>query len=249
MFERFNVEKEIEKALRRKIWLNSGGYLFFDRTEAMYTIDVNSGRSSSTASGVMSKKRLYGLTWKLLKKSQDSSTSATSADLLFATSSICACRKNQRRVLENLKECMKDDSAKCTILGMSEFGLVEMTRQRNRESLAQTIFTDCPYCSGNGTIKSYESSSIEIERALKKLLFHYKEKDLCLVSHPQLDNYLNESDKEYYRSLANKAATTIDFKTRDTLHLNQFVFCNVSNHAAYRDVIFNGRNFFFKKTR
>ena len=57
-------------------------------------------------------------------------------------------RKNQRRVLEKLKECMKDDSAKCTILGMSEFGLVEMTRQRNARSLSQTIFTNCPYCTG-----------------------------------------------------------------------------------------------------
>src|SRR5204862_5036924 len=58
-------------------------------------------------------------------------------------------RKNQRRVLDHLKECMKEDSAKCTILGMSEFGLVEMTRQRNRESLAQTIYTTCPYCTGS----------------------------------------------------------------------------------------------------
>lgn len=119
---------------------------------------------------------------------------------------------------------MKEDSAKCTILGMSEFGLVEMTRQRSRESLAQTIYTQCPYCSGNGTIKSYESSSIEIERALKKLLFHYKEKDLCLITHPQLDNYLNESDKEYFTELASKASTTIEFKTKDTLHLNRFAF-------------------------
>ena len=65
---------------------------------------------------------------------------------------------------------MKEDSAKCTILGMSEFGLVEMTRQRNRGSLMQTIFTSCPYCAGSGMVKSHESISIEIERALKKIL-------------------------------------------------------------------------------
>jgi ribonuclease G len=77
-------------------------------------------------------------------------------------------RKNQRRVLDRLKEAMKDDSAKCTILGMSEFGLVEMTRQRSRESLMQTMFTSCPYCIGSGQIKTHESTSIEMERVLRE---------------------------------------------------------------------------------
>ena len=93
-------------------------------------------------------------------------------------------RKNQRRVLEKLKDCMKEDSAKCTILGMSEFGLVEMTRQRNRGSLMQTIFTSCPYCSGSGLIKSHESISIEIERALKKLMNFHEQFALKLLTHP-----------------------------------------------------------------
>src|SRR4029079_5277636 len=99
-------------------------------------------------------------------------------------------RKNQRRVLDRLKEAMKDDSAKCTILGMSEFGLVEMTRQRNRESLMQTIFTSCPYCSGSGLVKTHESVSIEIERALKKIIGFHQQFALKLVLHPELDNYL-----------------------------------------------------------
>ncbi len=62
-------------------------------------------------------------------------------------------RKNQRRVQDYLKDEMKRDRAKCTILGMSEFGLVEMTRQRNRESLKQMMFMNCPYCTGSGKIK------------------------------------------------------------------------------------------------
>jgi ribonuclease G len=108
-----------------------------------------------------------------------------------------------------------------------------MTRQRNRESLSQTIFTHCPYCLGNGTIKSYESTSIEIERALKKLLFHYKEKDLCLTIHPQLDNYLKENDKEYYAELARSASTTIEFKTKDTLHLTGFYFSDAKTMQQF----------------
>jgi ribonuclease G len=226
IFERFGVERELDKALKRKIWLNCGGYLFFDRTEAMYTIDVNSGRSLQEKGEGDLEEALVRINLEAAEEIARQFKIRNVGGLVICDFIDMRMRKNQRRVLEKLKECMKEDSAKCTILGMSEFGLVEMTRQRNRESLSQTIFTHCPYCLGNGTIKSYESSSIEIERILKKLLFHYKEKDLCLISHPHLDNYLNESDKEYYRSLANNAATTIDFKTRDTLHLNQFIFCN-----------------------
>jgi ribonuclease G len=138
-------------------------------------------------------------------------------------------RKNQRRVLDKLKECMKEDSAKCTILGMSEFGLVEMTRQRSRESLAQTIYTQCPYCSGVGLIKSHESISVEIERALKKLILCHNQFALKLVVHPDLNHYLEPSDKEFYVRFAHKANARLEFGINDTLHLNDFIFYSTSN--------------------
>src|SRR3984957_5801467 len=103
-------------------------------------------------------------------------------------------RKKQRRVLERLKDFMKEDSAKCTILGMSEFGLVEMTRQRSRGTLLQTIFTSCPYCTGSGLVKSHESISIEIERPLKKVIPCQQPFALRLVVHPDLLRYLQLID-------------------------------------------------------
>jgi ribonuclease G len=133
-------------------------------------------------------------------------------------------RKNQRRVLERLKDCMKEDSAKCTILGMSEFGLVEMTRQRNRGSLMQTIFTHCPYCSGSGMIKSHESMSIEIERALKKVISCHEQFAIKLAVHPELDKYLGIIDKNYLSKVATEYNAHLDFTTDDRLHLNDFHF-------------------------
>ena len=133
-------------------------------------------------------------------------------------------RKNQRRLLDRLKDCMKEDSAKCTILGMSEFGLVEMTRQRNRESLMQTIFTSCPYCSGSGLVKSYESISIEIERALKKLMNYHEQFALKLITHPEIDRYLNITDKEYLLKIATDHNARLDFDADDCLHLNEWQF-------------------------
>ncbi len=128
-----------------------------------------------------------------------------------------------------LKEAMKDDSAKCTILGMSEFGLVEMTRQRARESLVQTLFTTCPYCDGNGMIVNHESMSIEIERALKKLIHLQGQYALKLVSHPYLDHYLGQEEKNHLCEIASTNNADLKFQTKDTLHLNEFEFYSTTN--------------------
>jgi len=222
MFERFNVEREIEKTLRRKIWLPSGGYLFFDRTEAMYTIDVNSGRSSSNKTDV--EESLVRINLEAAEEIARQLRLRNIGGLIICDFIDMRLRKNQRRVLERLKDCMKDDSAKCTILGMSEFGLIEMTRQRNRGSLMQTIFTSCPYCIGSGMVKSHESVSIELERALKKVISCHEQYSLKLVVHPELERYLNIIDKPYLMKVVADLNAHLAIETDDRLHLNEFQF-------------------------
>lgn len=229
MFERFNVEREIEKSLRRKIWLPSGGYLFFDRTEAMYTIDVNSGRSSSNKSDV--EESLVKINLEATEEIARQLRLRNIGGLIICDFIDMRLRKNQRRVLERLKECMKDDGAKCTILGMSEFGLVEMTRQRNRESLTQTLFVNCPYCSGMGLIKSHETVSIEIERSLKKIIAFKEQFAIRLYTHPELDRYLNIVDKAHFLKLAQAAQVNIEFAYDDRLHLNEYFFESLVNQS------------------
>ncbi len=230
MFERFGVEREIEKALRRKIWLPSGGYLFLDSTEAMLTIDVNSGRSKDQ------RRTTTNVEESLVRINMEAADELARQLRIRNIGGLIICdfidmrsRKNQRRVLERLKEAMKDDSAKCSILGMSEFGLVEMTRQRNRESLAQTLFTSCPYCNGSARVKTHESVSIEIERALKKLILVEQQYALKLISHPSLDKFLSHHDKSYLNKLAEKWNADLKFSHDDTLHLNEFQFYSTTN--------------------
>ncbi len=222
MFERFNVEKEIEKSLRRKIWLASGGYLYFDRTEAMYTIDVNSGRSSNDQSDV--EESLVRINMEAAEEIARQLRLRNIGGLIICDFIDMRYRRNQRRVLDKLKECMKEDSAKCTILGMSEFGLVEMTRQRSRASLAQTLFTACPYCNGTGLIKTHESVSIEVERQLKKIIQNQQQFAIRLVVHPELDRYLQVVDKEHLLKVAEGYNAKLEFIADDQLHLNDFHF-------------------------
>lgn len=228
MFERFNVEKEIERSIRRKIWLPSGGYLFFDRTEAMHTIDVNSGRSSGNKTDV--EESLVRINLEAAEEIGRQLRLRNIGGLIICDFIDMRLRKNQRRVLEKLKECMKEDSAKCTILSMSEFGLIEMTRQRSRGSLIQTIFTNCPYCHGSGLIKTHESTSIEIERMLKKIINCQQQFAIKLVVHPELDHYLNVIDKSFLKKLAEEMNAHIEFNTDDNMHINDYHFYSTTNN-------------------
>jgi ribonuclease G len=228
MFERFNVEREIEKATRRKVWLPSGGYLFFEHTEAMYTVDVNSGRSSNHDSDV--EEALVRINLEAAEEIARQLRLRNVGGLVIIDFIDMRLRKNQRRVLERLKECMKEDSAKCTVLNMSEFGLVEMTRQRTRESLLQTLFGPCPYCSGSGQIKTHESVVIEMERALKKVLHSWQEPELLLFIHPELAQFMRvEGEESYFEKLAKKSKVRLLFEAHDQLHLNAFQFYSPVN--------------------
>ena len=178
-------KKRSKRALGEKYGLPSGGYLFFDQTEAMHTIDVNSGRSSNFKSEDV-EETLVRINLEAAEEIARQLRLRNIGGLIICDFIDMRSRKNQRRVLEHLKDCMKEDSAKCTILGMSEFGLVEMTRQRSRGSLSQTMFTSCPYCNGSGHVKSHESISIEIERDLKKVINCQQQFAFKLVVHPHL---------------------------------------------------------------
>jgi len=229
MFERFSVEKEIDKSLRRKIWLSSGGYLFFDQTEAMHTIDVNSGRSTNFASEDV-EETLVRINLEAASEIARQLRLRNVGGLIICDFIDMRSRRNQRRLLEHLRDCMKEDSAKCTILGMSEFGLVEMTRQRSRGSLMQTIYTHCPYCTGSGRIKSHESVAIELERDIRKIINCQQQYAIKLVMHPHLENFLcAESDKEYLLELAESLNARIDWQIDDSLHLNEYRFYSSIN--------------------
>ena len=231
MFERFGVEKEIERSLKRKIWLHSGGYLYFDQTEAMHTIDVNSGRSTNVESGDV-EETLVRINLEAAEEIARQLKIRNVGGLIICDFIDMRSRKNQRRVLDHLKECMKEDSAKCTILGMSEFGLVEMTRQRSRGSLLQTLYAACPYCAGTGTIKTNDSVAIELERNLKRVIQCQQQYAIKIVVHPEFHRYLQRMDRDFLSQMAESLNAKISWETDDTLHLNDYRFLSsIDNHV------------------
>lgn len=229
MYERFGVEREIERSLKRKIWLMSGGYLFFDQTEAMHTIDVNSGRSTNIESGDV-EETLVRINLEAAEEIARQVKIRNVGGLIICDFIDMRSKKNQRRVLDYFKDCMKEDSAKCTILGMSEFGLVEMTRQRNRGSLLQTVYTHCPYCSGTGKIKTHESTTIEIERDIKKAIQCFQQYAITAVIHPELLKHISQHDRHYFQNLAESMNAKLVWEPSDSNHLNDYHLVSSITH-------------------
>jgi ribonuclease G len=230
MYERFGVEREIEKALKRKIWLSSGGYLYFDHTEAMYTIDVNSGRYTGDDDASSLEETLVRINLEAAEEIARQMRLRNIGGLVICDFIDMRMRKNQRRVLDRLKDCMREDSTKCVVLGMSEFGLVEMTRQRRRESLEQTLLWSCPYCSGNGLIKTHESIAIGIERDFYKVVNCHQQYGLKLVVHPTVYEYLLVDDNAFFFELAEKLNAQLEIEKDDNLHLNDYYFYSSINN-------------------
>lgn len=229
MFHRFGVEKEIDRALRRKIWLNSGSYLYFDRTEAMCTIDVNSGRSSSNGKQESLEENILRINLEAAEEIARQLRIRNIGGLIICDFIDMRVKKNQKRLLDHLRSEMKSDFAKCSILGISEFGLIEMTRQRHRESLPQMLLTDCPYCDGCGSIRNLETTAIAIERDIKRLINCNQEYAIEIVTHPQLHNYIQETDKEFLMAFAESLNGRIRFSSDCELHLNDYYFINTLN--------------------
>lgn len=231
MFERFGVEKEIERSLKRKLWLQSGGYLYFDQTEAMHTIDVNSGRSTNIEKGDV-EETLVRINLEAAEEIARQLKIRNVGGLIICDFIDMRSKKNQRRVLDHLKDCMKEDSAKCMILGMSEFGLIEMTRQRSRGSLHQTMYTNCPYCQGTGKIKTHDSVLIDLERDLKKAIFCQKQFALKVLLHPELSKHMTKDGKKCIEQLAESLNARITWETSDQLHINDYKLMSGINDTS-----------------
>ncbi len=190
LFDLYGVEEEIQKALDKKVVLKSGGYLVIEQTEAMSTVDVNTGAfvghrnleetifktNLEAAAAIARQLRLRNL-----------------GGIIIIDFIDMRDAEHQRQVMRTLEKAMEKDRAKTNITGVSELGLVEMTRKRTRESLSQVMCEPCPVCQGRSTLKSAETVCYEIFREiLREARIYDNEKFLVLASQPVIDRLLDE---------------------------------------------------------
>jgi ribonuclease G len=189
IFEKYGIEKDIQKIFSRKVWLKSGGYLVIDQTEALISIDINSGKYVNTKdmeeTALMTNLEAAKEIGRQLRLRNVGGI--VIIDFIDMESGI-----HQKLVMKELKESLSKDKAKINIYPFSKLGVVELTRQRIKESIAREVFQSCPYCHGDGRVKSVETIMIEIKRKLQQWLQNTKSKSVTITTHDDVYIYIKE---------------------------------------------------------
>jgi ribonuclease G len=198
IFDHFGIETELEKAMERKVWLKRGGYITIDQTEALVAIDVNTGRFTG-------KKNQEDTIFKTnVEAAEEIARQLRLRDLggIIVLDFIdMEIEANKKAVLETLRNRLKRDRSRTKAFAVSDLGLVEMTRQRQRPSLTTFFNQDCPECGGTGKVLSLSSAVIRIERMLRRVGLRAKEKLLLLRVHPDLAVHLVEQNSDLLEDL------------------------------------------------
>ncbi len=220
IMDHYGIEDKIQRALEAKVWLKSGGHLIIERTEALYAIDVNTGR-------YVGKKNQEET---ILKTNMEATREIVRQLRLRNIGGIIIIdfidmekAANRKKVYEAIRDAVKRDKAKINILQISELGLVEMTRQRSRESLGNQLLNACPYCEGRGRIKSNATLAYEILRGVKKQMTQIDDgKRITVRVHPEIANFLYDEASATLESLEREINHKVIIKASLELHQDRY---------------------------
>ena len=218
IFKEYNIEKEINKGLQKKIWLKCGGYLVFDQAEALTVIDVNTGK-------FVGKKDMRKTILKTnLQAAEEIGLQLRLRDIGGIIIIDFIDMDNQEdieKVVEKLGESFKKDKTKSNIVQNTELGLVELTRKRSRRDLENMLRTTCPYCSGTGRVLSAESVSNMVLRKLEELCNTSRAEAVLLAVHPKVEDNLSGAKMLLIKQLEKKGRKTIYIKSSKNIHIER----------------------------
>jgi len=224
IFERFNVDKQIDAALRRQVWLPCGGYLVIDETEALVAIDVNTGRNKG---GKDQDKTILQTNLEAAEEIARQLRLRNIGGLIVLDFIDMRNQRDQKQVLNLFKDHVKRDKARTHILPISQLGLMEMTRQRVQESISRAVYMECPSCKGKGIIKSPETMSVEIQRALTRTMkLHPGVREVRVVLNADVLDRLKKEDEEILIDLERKFQGRLSFRVNAKFHFEEFKLVN-----------------------
>ncbi|WP_408889507.1 Rne/Rng family ribonuclease [Myxococcus faecalis] len=219
VFDAYGIEQELQRATQRKVWLKSGGYLIIDQAEALTAIDVNSGR-------YVGKKSLEET---ITKINVEAAKEIVYQLRLRNIGGIIICdfidmekAQNRDKVFKALQEALGRDKAKTNVLRISELGLVEMTRKRVRESIGRVLHEDCPYCDGNGFVKTATTVAYEIFREIRREAPGYKDSTLVINCNAEVARLLQGEERNELRHLMDRYNKSIQVKAQQNYHREQY---------------------------
>lgn len=224
IFDAYGIELEINRALSSKVWLKSGGYIVIDETEALVSIDVNTGRfvGHKSLGDTIVKTNLEAVAEIVLQLRLRNIGGIIIIDFIDMD------RPDDReRVFQALNEELAKDKSRTSILKISEFGLVQMTRKRTEESLSRKLCSPCPYCNGSGKVKSAASVSYELIRELVREFARQRSEKFVVRAHPSIADRLHEDDREFITDLTEQFQKKVVIKAVDHFHIEKYEISSV----------------------
>ncbi|HEX5484012.1 MAG TPA: Rne/Rng family ribonuclease [Terriglobia bacterium] len=220
LFEEFGIQEEIDRALKPKVWLKSGGYIVINQTEALVAIDVNTGKYVG---------RTNRLEDTIVKTNIDAVKEIVRQIRLRDLGGIIVIdfidmdeRRNRTKVVQALDEALRQDRAPTKILSFNEFGLVALTRKRVKQSLERTLCEPCPYCSGAGWIKSVATMSSEIASEARKMASQIDGDVMRLRVHPEVASTLKSHFATLLSEIESQTRKELVIKSDPNVHQERF---------------------------
>jgi ribonuclease G len=221
IFEEFGIQQELDKALRPKVWLKSGGYIVINHTEALVAIDVNTGkyvgRGSTRLEDTIVKTNLEAVKEIVRQIRLRDLGGIIVLDLIDMEE-----RRNREKVMIALEQALRTDRAPSKVLGFNEFGLVTVTRKRTKQALERVLCQPCPYCTGSGMVKSIPTICYEIQAEARKMSADLDSTSLTLRVHPEIAKALKTREAALIEELEQVTRKSAIIQADPTLHWEQY---------------------------
>ncbi|MDP3849243.1 MAG: Rne/Rng family ribonuclease [Luteolibacter sp.] len=231
IFERVGIQKQIDEAFSRQVWLPCGGYIVIDETEALIAIDVNTGRNRGSKDV---DKMILETNVEAAREVARQLRLRNIGGLVVIDLIDMRHRKDQQTVYKAIKERLKKDKAKTQVLQISPIGLMEMTRQRLNESLRDSMYEPCPYCQGRGRVKTPMTMSVEIQRRLNSVIqkHHDSVGDLIVIVNSDVLNRFKSEDSKLLGELERSHSGRLIFRSDPTLNRERFAIIDAKTEKT-----------------
>lgn len=239
VFERFNIERQIEQTFMRCVPLPGGGEIVIEETEALISIDVNTGSHKNKSKD--GKDFILQVNLEAATEIARQVRLRNIGGLIILDFIDMKAKKDRNAVYTRMKREMANDKAKNHILPISTLGIMQMTRQRHSESHSSGVYTDCPYCNGRGSVKSSRTMSVEIQRRLISIIRHIRARDgqdeeICLrvLVHPTNLERLRNEDEDLLLEIEQSYGAHLSFRADPIYHVENFKILNVKTGREER---------------
>ncbi|OLC88573.1 MAG: hypothetical protein AUH88_00685 [Acidobacteria bacterium 13_1_40CM_4_61_5] len=221
IFEEFGIQHELDKALRPKVWLKSGGYIVINHTEALVAIDVNTGKYVGKGSTRL-EDTIVKTNLEAVKEIVRQIRLRDLGGIIVVDFIDMEERRNREKVMIALQQALEQDKAPSKALGFNEFGLVAITRKRTKQALERVLCQPCPYCTGSGMVKSIPTLCYEIQAEARKMAMEQEEPNLTLRVHPEVAKALKTRESMLIDELEQTTHKHVIIQSDATLHWEQY---------------------------